>query len=135
MQSDICDASHVPAADAAEHVSDLTKAQTGLDPGQAPMPGLISMASIRLATDHANGSDPAIMTNVSLNVDSRENYQPWARLSLLRHLLVIVKQHAQPTLDSDDPLGTSNCSDPPTVAQLNDSVATLRWMGLSMYIE
>src|SRR3984957_4662283 len=116
-------------------MSDLTTAQTSLDLGRAPVPGLISMASIRLATDHANGSDPAIMTNVSLNVDSRKNYQPWARLSLLRHLLVIVKRHAQPTWDSDDPLGTTNHSDCPMVVQLNYSVPTLRWMGLSMYIE
>ena len=78
MQSDICDTLHMPAADAAEHVSGLTIAQTSLDPGRVPMPGLISMASIRLVTDHANGLDPAITTNVSLNVDSRKNYQPWA---------------------------------------------------------
>ena len=32
-QSDNCDTLHVPAADAAEHMSDFTEAQTGLDPG------------------------------------------------------------------------------------------------------
>jgi len=125
----------MPAADAAEHVSNSAKAQTGLDPGRAPVPGLISMASIKLATDHDNSSDPAIMTNVSPNADTWKNFQPWARPSLLRHLLVIIKRHAQPALDSDDPLSTSNHSDRPTVAQLNDSVAALRWMGLSVYIE
>ena len=135
VQSDISDTSHVPAADAVEHVSDSTKAQTSLDLGRAPVPGLISMASVKLATDHANGSDPAIMTNVSPNADTWKNFQPWAQTSLLRHLLVIVKQHAQPTLDSDDPLGASDHSDRPTVAQLNDSVATLRQMGLTVYIE
>ena len=76
-QLDICDASHVPAADVAEHVSDLTKAQTSLDPGRVPVPSLISMASIKLATDHTNGSDPAITTNVSPNADTQKNFQPW----------------------------------------------------------
>src|SRR3984957_18870062 len=61
-QSDISNALHMPTADAAEHVSDSTKAQTGLDPGQALVPGLISMASIKLTTDHANGLDPVIRT-------------------------------------------------------------------------
>ena len=134
-QSDISDASHVPAADATEHVSDSNKAQTGLDQRRPQVPGLISMASIKLATDNASGSDPAIRTNVSPNTDIRNNYQPWARPSLLRHLLVIVRRHAQPALDSDDPLGASNRSDRPTVTQLNDSVAALRRMGLSVYIE
>jgi hypothetical protein len=125
----------VPAADAAEHVSDSTMAQTGLDLGRVPMPGLISMASIKLATDHTNSLDPAIMTNVSLNANTQKNFQPWVQPSLLCHLLVIVKQHAQPTLDSNNPLGASNRSDRPTVAQLNESVAALRRMGLSVYIE
>ena len=125
----------MPAADAAEHMSDSTTAQTGLGPGRAPVPGLISMASIRLATDHANSLDPAITTNVSPNADTQKNFQPWVQPSLLRHLLVIVKRHTQPTLDSDDPLSASNRSDRPTVTQLNDSVATLRQMGLSVYIE
>ena len=78
MQSDTSNTSHMSAADAVEHVSDLTTTQTGLDKEQATIPGLISMAAIKLATDHANGSDPAIMTNVSPNMDSRKNYQPWA---------------------------------------------------------
>ena len=124
-----------PAADAAEHVSNSTTTQTGLDKGQAAVPGLISMAAIRLATDHANSLDLAITTNVLPNVDSRKNYQPWAQPSLLRHLLVIIKRHVQPTLHGDDPLGASNHSDSPMVAQLNKSVASLRWMGLSVYIE
>ena len=78
VQSDNSDASHMPAADAVEHMSNSTKAQTSLDPGQASVPGLISMASIKLMTDNTNSSDPAIKTNDLPNMDTQKNYQPWA---------------------------------------------------------
>src|ERR1700722_4907935 len=65
VQSDASDTSHMPTANAVEHVSDLTTVQTSLDEGQPAVPGLISMAAIRLATDHTNSSDSTIRTNVS----------------------------------------------------------------------
>ena len=81
----------MPTADTAEHMSDSTKAQTGLDPEQPSISSLIYMASIKLATDNTNGLDLAIKTNNSLNMDTQKNYQSWVQQSILHYLLVIVK--------------------------------------------